>query len=79
MIRIHRFDGKLGIWPFITVEQAKRSSRNRPAGTPVTKAKTLVTNVEYRQFIIEKLLPAMKEKWPSNVSNCVIKIHQDND
>ena len=60
--RNQRFDGKLEIWPFITIEEARRNSQNRPAGTPVTKAITSVTNVEYRQFIIEKLLPAIKEK-----------------
>ena len=57
--RNQRFVGKLGIWPFITFEEARRNSRNRPAGTPVTKAMTSVTNVEYSQFIIEKLLPAI--------------------
>ena len=30
-------DGKLGIWPFVYQEQAKRSSKNRPRGTLVTK------------------------------------------
>ena len=34
--------------------------------------------MEYRQFIIEKLLSAIKEKWPSNASDCTIKIKQDN-
>ena len=72
------FDGKLGFWPFITIEEARMNSWNRPAGTPVTKAMTSVTNVEYCQFIIEKLLPVIKEKWPSNASDCAIKIQQDN-
>mmetsp|Transcript_14806 Transcript_14806/g.21169 ORF Transcript_14806/g.21169 Transcript_14806/m.21169 type:complete len:280 (-) Transcript_14806:44-883(-) len=76
--RNQRFDGKLGICAFITIEGARRTSRNRPAETPVTKAMTSVTNVEYRQFIIEKLLPATKEKWPSNASDYTIKIQQDN-
>mmetsp|Transcript_19480 Transcript_19480/g.28658 ORF Transcript_19480/g.28658 Transcript_19480/m.28658 type:complete len:180 (-) Transcript_19480:8-547(-) len=42
------------------------------------KAMTLVTNVQYCQFIIEKLLPAIKEKWPLNASDCTIKTQQDN-
>jgi hypothetical protein len=33
--RNQQFNGKLGIWPFITTEAAKRSSRNRSAGTLV--------------------------------------------
>lgn len=32
------FDGKLGIFPFITKEPAKRASKNRPKGTLETKA-----------------------------------------
>ena len=75
--RNQRVDGKLGIWPFITIKEARSNSWNRPAGTPVTKAMTLVTNVEYRQFITEKLFPAIKEKWPSNASDCTIKIKKD--
>jgi hypothetical protein len=31
------FNGKLGIWPFVYQEPAKRGSKNRPAGTLVTK------------------------------------------
>ena len=31
------FDGKIGIWPFITQEPAKRSSKNRKRGELETK------------------------------------------
>lgn len=70
------FDGKIGIWPFVKVERAKRNSRNRPAGTLVTKPLDSVTNAESRAMLIEKLLPAIKEKFP--VRNGKIKIQQDN-
>ena len=76
--RNQHFDGKLKICPFITIKEARRNSWNTSAGTPVTKAMTSITNMEYCQFIIEKLLPAIKEKWPSNASDCTIKIQQDN-
>ena len=46
-IRNQPFDGKLGIGPFISIKEARRNSRNRPAGTPVTKVMTSVANVEY--------------------------------
>lgn len=75
--RNRRFDGKLGIWLFTTIENARKSSRNRPAGTAVTKVMTSVTNVQYRNFHIEKLLPVIKEKWPRTLTNPVIKIQQD--
>ena len=76
--RKKRFDGKLGIWPFVVTEDAQRNSRNRPSGTPVTKPMTSVTNVEYRHFLLDKLLPAIKEKWPSNSLGTSITIQQDN-
>ena len=56
------FDGKLGIWPFTKVELARRCSRNRPAGIFVTKTIESITNVEYRQYLIEKMLPVIKGK-----------------
>jgi hypothetical protein len=70
------FDGKLGIWPFTKVELVVRGSRNRPAGTTVTKTIDSVTNVEHRQFLIEELLPAIRDNWPR--SGRSIRIQQDN-
>jgi hypothetical protein len=60
------FDGKLGIWPFITVEPVQHSSHNQPRGMLMKKAVTSVINVEYQQFILEKVLPVIEEKWPQN-------------
>jgi hypothetical protein len=54
----HTFDGKLGIWPFITVEATQCSSRNRPRGTMVTTPIASITSAVYWQFIIKKVLPA---------------------
>jgi hypothetical protein len=71
--RNHTFDGKLGIWPFITVEAAQRSSRNRPRGTMVTTPIASVTSAVYRQFIIEKVLPAIEEKWPRNHQRIILQ------
>ena len=72
------FDGKLGIWPFFQQVQAQQTSRNRPAGTLETKAIDSDTNVEYRDFLISRLLPAIREKWPLQDMNTPIKIQQDN-
>jgi hypothetical protein len=57
------FDGKLGIWPFVEKVPAQRGSRNRPRGTLETKLIS-VTKAVYKQFILNKVLPAIKEKWP---------------
>ena len=72
------FDGKIGIWPFTKIEPAQRSSANRPAGTLVTKPVTSVTNIEYRQFLIQKVLPAIKSKFPTLPEGKSIKLQQDN-
>jgi hypothetical protein len=58
------FDGKIGMWPFIKQVEAQRDSVNRPAGTIETKCVT-VTKAVYREFMIEKVIPAIKEKWPN--------------
>lgn len=72
------FDGKLGIWPFVFSEPAKRSSRNRAAGTIETKAISNVTREAYKTMIIGKLLPAIQEKWPRSAPRKTIWIQQDN-
>ncbi|XP_050233452.1 uncharacterized protein LOC126681939 [Mercurialis annua] len=71
------FDGKIGIWPFVFQEAAKRNSRNRRAGTMETKPLLSVTKETIRSFLIEKLLPAIKEKWPPFCSKTIM-IQQDN-
>ena len=58
------FDGKLGIWPFVYQEAAKRSSKNRPRGTIVTKNIESVNKTEYVKALVEKIIPAIKQKWP---------------
>lgn len=73
-----RFSGKVGIWPFVTKEPARRSSVNRPAGTIETKVMTLVGRSTIREFFIGKVLPSIQSKWPSADANKIIFIQQDN-
>lgn len=72
------FDGKLGIWPFTKQEAAKRGSKNRPKGTIETKLIDSITQEEIRKMMLEKLYPAIKEKWPAESRNIPIVIQQDN-
>ncbi|OMO85689.1 hypothetical protein COLO4_21501 [Corchorus olitorius] len=72
------FSGKIEVFPFVTREPAKRSSANRPAGTLETKPITSVRKKEMRSFLIEKVLPAIKEKWPRGALDGPIFIQQDN-
>ncbi|KAH7835464.1 hypothetical protein Vadar_026303 [Vaccinium darrowii] len=72
------FSGKIGIFPFTIKEPAKRSSKNREAGTLVTKAITAVTKDITRSYLIEKVLPAIRSKWPQSSEIETIYIQQDN-
>ncbi|XP_050233509.1 uncharacterized protein LOC126681996 [Mercurialis annua] len=71
------FDGKIGIWPFVCKEPAKRNSKNRTAGTMETKPILSVTKEVTRSYLINNLLPSIKEKWPCFGSR-TIYIQQDN-
>jgi transcriptional regulator with XRE-family HTH domain len=69
------FDGKIGIWPIVTRTPAVRNSVNRPAGTIITKPQN-VTNEIYRQMLLEKVIPAIKNRFPHN-RNRSVSIQQD--
>ncbi|XP_050889102.1 uncharacterized protein LOC127094292 [Lathyrus oleraceus] len=72
------FSGLIGVYPFVIQEPARRSSVNRPAGTLETKAMTSITKDVMRTFLIQKVLPAIKEKWPKEEIGHPIFIQQDN-
>lgn len=67
------FDGKIGIWPFMTFESAKRDRKNRPAKTPVPTCVN-VNRQTYRDMLIVKLLLAIEKRWSG--ATCVVQ--QDN-
>jgi hypothetical protein len=71
-----RFDGKIGIWPFVEIRPAARKSKNRPKGSPITHS-ILVTREVYRKTIVERVIPAIKAVWPGPISE-PIRIQQDN-
>jgi hypothetical protein len=70
------WDGKFGIWPIGEYEPAERMSVNRPAGTPVWKNKSVNKN-RYRALLLEKVIPAIKEKNEWNNNTVVIRMQQD--
>ncbi|ETV78648.1 hypothetical protein H257_08139 [Aphanomyces astaci] len=69
------FDGKIGMWPIVKYVPAVRNSRNRPAGTLVT---TLVNvdAVVYRDYVITRVIPAIKACFPS-ANNRVVLQHDN--
>ncbi|XP_074301398.1 uncharacterized protein LOC141632784 [Silene latifolia] len=70
-------DGKLGIWPFTYQEPTKRKSKNRDAGTVVTKPIESIIKKVTKETLINLVIPAINEKWPATASN-EISIQQDN-
>lgn len=72
------FSGKIGVFPFVTKEPAKRTSVNRAAGTLETKPITSINREVIKSFLIDKVLPAIKAKWPRGDLKYPIFIQQDN-
>ncbi|CAN6195177.1 unnamed protein product [Urochloa humidicola] len=72
------FDGKIGCFPLVTYEPARRTSKNRVAGTLEMKPITSITKDGMRAFIIEKVIPAIRAKWPTEYAREPIYIQQDN-
>ena len=70
------FDGKIGTWHFTEEVPALRTSRNRKAGTMETKPVNVDRGV-YKAMLLEKVIPAIKSKWPAHETKRV-KIQQDN-
>ena len=71
------FDGKIGMWPFIIQEPAKRSSKNRRRGELETKPIQSINKEHMRTMLIANVIPTIKAKWPSVLSKDII-IQQDN-
>ncbi|ETN21771.1 hypothetical protein PPTG_21137 [Phytophthora nicotianae INRA-310] len=71
------FDGKLRIWPFIEQKPAVCSSRRRPTGTLVTM-EGHVNQENYRNMLIQQLVPAIREKWPFSGRGGCVRVQQDN-
>ncbi|GMF41447.1 unnamed protein product [Phytophthora fragariaefolia] len=71
------FDGKIGVWAILTHEPAKHSSRNRPVETMVPCAVS-VSKTSDREMLIEKVLPAIQEKFPGANEGMLIVVQHDN-
>ena len=72
------------MWPFVEEVAVQRRSNNRPRGTIITRVVTCDNN-RYRDYLIQKVLPAIRMKWPDCDQRIVIQqdgasAHiQDND
>ncbi len=71
------FDGKLGIWPLVEECEAKRDSCNRSKGTILLQSLTM-DRALYKKFLLEQVIPSIKQKWPIGQKKQLIYIQQDN-
>ena len=71
------FDGKIVTWAFVEEVAAKKNSRNRDKGTIELNTMKVTRNV-MREFICEKVIPAIQDKWPDEDEGRTIYIQQDN-
>ncbi|KAI5382333.1 uncharacterized protein LOC127110547 [Lathyrus oleraceus] len=72
------YSGKIGIFPFVYEQPARRSSVNRVAGTIETKPIASVTREVNKAYLINKVLPAIENMWPREDVGKKIFIQQDN-
>ncbi len=70
------FHGKLGIWPFIQLIPAKRSSKNRPKRTLVLKPRS-VDKETYKEFLLSKAFPSIFEEWPGSRPGKILLRHDN--
>ncbi|KAH9159503.1 hypothetical protein LEN26_002307 [Aphanomyces euteiches] len=73
------WNGKVGCWEITDIVTAKRTSKNRPAGTPLA-VPTTINREKYRSMLMQHVLPAIQSRWiwPSGFSAGTIWIQQDN-
>lgn len=74
----YTFDGKIGTFALANYEPARRTSVNRVVGTLEMKPINSIKKEVIRTFLIEKVLLAIRAKWPSEDVGILIFIKQDN-
>jgi hypothetical protein len=71
------FDSKIGTWAFVTETLALKKSKNREKGTLELKSLTVMRDV-MREYMLNKVIPAILDKWPDEDLGRTIWIQQDN-
>ncbi|XP_054816973.1 uncharacterized protein LOC129316582 [Prosopis cineraria] len=72
------FSGKIGLFPFVRKKAVRRRSVNRNRRIMETKPITSITKEVMKSFLIDKVLPKIKAKWPTCHTNETIFVQQDN-
>lgn len=72
------FSGKIGVFPFVHEQPERRTSVNRVAGTMEKKPISSITSDVNKMFLINHVLPAIRNVWPREDLRKKIFIQQDN-
>ncbi|ETV71609.1 hypothetical protein H257_13070 [Aphanomyces astaci] len=70
------WDGKVGLWPFVETQLAKRLSKKRERGTPVT-VPMILTKPVYRRFLVDKVIPSIQSKLSGRRSDTIFVQHDN--
>jgi len=73
-LRSQYFNDKIGIYPLVFQELAKRSSKNRPVGTMETKPIAAITKEVTKRILIENMFPDIRSVWPRNSESGPIEV-----
>ena len=65
------FDSKIGVWPIVEYWAAQRAGIHREWGTMITTPVSC-TKDKYCQMLIEKVIPAIKAKWPDHQNRNIV-------
>jgi len=72
------FSGKIGVFPFFTIQAAKRRSINRKAGMLELKPMVSIKREDIKRCLIEKLISKIREKWSREDFGKTIFVQQNN-
>ena len=73
------WDGKVGLWPIGEFIPVARTTKRRKRGTPVWRDISVTREVS-RRLLLEKVVPAIEDKWPRAEwadPKVIIRIQQD--
>ena len=66
------FDGKIGMFLFVEYIPTQRASRNCPCGAVVTTSFSVTKN-KYRECMVTKVIPEIKDNCPTRNRNIIIQ------
>ncbi|ETI36170.1 hypothetical protein F441_17525 [Phytophthora nicotianae CJ01A1] len=76
--RKKEWDGKVGLWPLTEKYKALRRSKYRTRGEECIRNIDSINQEDYKSYLLDHVIPAIKLKRPRREKQNVILIQQDN-